>query len=131
MFEEVGKRTTKRTSTFWGWELKLFWELPFFDERLEAAVPSALDATPAPKLSEKGGEGGGEGGDNQQGDEDPAERKIELLRGSPSVKRLNHVSYNCKVREYTRLKLLCLFCYDPSKLCDWKFCRQDCTRGQS
>ena len=101
VFEEVGKRTTKRTSTFWGWELKLFWELPFFDERLEAAAPSALDAISAQKSSQQGGDGAGEGGDNQQGDEDHAERKIQMLRGSQSVRRLHHVSYNVKVRGYS------------------------------
>ena len=100
MFEQVGKRTTKRTSTFWGWDLKLFWELPFYDERLEAAAP---DASPEPLQAEQGRravEAGAEGDEERrEGDEETAApRKVELLRGTPSIRRLKHVSYNVKVR---------------------------------
>lgn len=49
VFEQVGKRTIKRTATYWGWSLKLYWELPFYDKRLTAAAPEPEDLPPPEK----------------------------------------------------------------------------------
>eukprot|EP00873_Tetraselmis_striata_P034657 jgi/Tetstr1/454921/TSEL_041784.t1 len=89
VFEEPGKRTIKRTTTFWGWKLQLFWELPFYDIRL--STPEAERKTSKQVKREVPVEAdGGDGDDGAKGS-----------RGYYMMKDKQAAGYDIKYREIT------------------------------